>query len=37
MNRVNHDTLEAAETIVQILTFLTPPAYLPQKLPILDF
>lgn len=37
MNRVNHDTLEAAQMIVQIFTFLTPPAYLPKKLPIKDY
>lgn len=37
MNRVNHDTLEAAQTIVEIFTFLTPPIYLPQKLPIKDY
>ncbi len=37
MNRVNHDTLEAAQNIVQIFTFLTPPAFLPKKLPIKDY
>ena len=37
MNRVNHDTLEAAQTIVEIFIFLTPPIYLPQKLPIKDY
>ena len=37
MNRVNHDTLEAAKNIVEIFTFITPPGFLPEKLPIKDY